>query len=108
MPCLREPLETDGVVRWVYETRTGNCASSASAGALRKPLFAKRWIQSFAVALLVSGAVTHFAIAKDRVFERSLYADRPLVVRAIKEKNYHLVGERRPDVWKTEGSKRPD
>jgi len=65
-----------------------------------QPLFASRLVRIFAVALLVSGAVTHFAIAKDRVFERSLYADRPLVVRAIKERNYHLLGERRPDVWK--------
>ncbi|MGE5836356.1 MAG: hypothetical protein ACM4AI_17920, partial [Acidobacteriota bacterium] len=65
-----------------------------------QPLFARRWIRISAVTLLLSGAVTHFAIAKDRVFERSLYADRPLVVRAITEKNYHLIGERRPDVWK--------
>ena len=60
-----------------------------------------------AVALLVSGAVTHYAIARDRVFERSLYADRPLVVRAIKEKNYHLIGERRPELWKEEKAERP-
>jgi len=65
-----------------------------------QPLFASRLVRIFAVALLVSGAVTHFASARDRVFERSLYADRPLVVRAIKERNYHLLGERRPDVWK--------
>jgi hypothetical protein len=65
-----------------------------------QPLFATRLMRILAVALLVSGAVTHFAIAKDRVFDRSLYADRPLVVRAIKEKNYRLLGERRPDVWR--------
>jgi hypothetical protein len=71
-----------------------------------QPLFAKQWIRILAVALLVSGAVTHFAIAKNRVFERSLYADRPLVVRAIKERNYRLLGERRPDVWKAQGGER--
>src|SRR6185503_14913662 len=65
------------------------------AALLRRPL-----IRNLAVALLISGAVTHFAIAKDRVFERSLYADRPLIMRAIAEKNYRLLGERRPDVWK--------
>jgi hypothetical protein len=63
-------------------------------------LFARRIIRQLAVALLISGAVTHFAIAKDRVFERSLYANRALVVQAIKENNYRLLGERRPDLWK--------
>jgi hypothetical protein len=65
-------------------------------------LLARPLIRRLAVALLVSGAVTHFAIAKDRVFERSLYANRPLVVQAIKEKNYRLLGERRPEIWKAE------
>jgi lipoprotein signal peptidase len=65
-------------------------------------LLARRIIRRLAVALLIAGAVTHFAIAKDRVFERSLYANRPLVVQAIKEKNYRLLGERRPDLWKGE------
>jgi hypothetical protein len=63
-------------------------------------LLARPAVRKLAVALLVSGAVTHFAIAKDRVFERSLYANRPLVVQAIKEKNYRLLGERRPELWK--------
>ena len=66
-----------------------------------QPLFATKWIRVLAVALLICGAVTHVAIAKDRVFKRSLYADRPLVMRAIAEKNYKLLGERRPDVWKS-------
>ena len=66
-----------------------------------EPLLAKPLIRNLAVALLIAGAVTHVAIAKDRVFKRSLYADRPLVMRAIAEKNYRLLGERRPDVWKT-------
>lgn len=65
-----------------------------------EPLLAKRLIRNLAVALLIAGAVTHAAIARDRVFKRSLYADRPLVMRAIAEKNYKLLGERRPDVWK--------
>jgi hypothetical protein len=69
-------------------------------------LLARKAIRIVAVALLISGAVTHFAIAKDRVFKRSLYVDRPLVVRAIQEKNYRLVGERRPELWKTEADKR--
>jgi hypothetical protein len=68
-------------------------------------LLASKAIRAIAVALLVSGAVTHVAIAKDRVFKRSLYADRPLVVRAIKEKDYRLLGERRPEIWKTEKKK---
>jgi lipoprotein signal peptidase len=69
-------------------------------------LLARKTIRTLAVALLISGAVTHVAIAKDRVFKRSLYADRALVVRAIQEKNYRLLGERRPEIWKTEAEKR--
>jgi hypothetical protein len=70
-----------------------------------QPLLARPLFRRLAAALLISGAVTHFAIAKDRVFERSLYANRPLVVQAIKEKNYRLLGERRPEIWKAERSK---
>jgi amino acid transporter len=66
-----------------------------------EPLLARAAIQKLAIALLICGAVTHVAIAKDRVFKRSLYVDRPLVMRAIGEKNYKLLGERRPDLWKT-------
>jgi hypothetical protein len=66
-----------------------------------QPLLTRAAIRKLAIALLISGAVTHVAIAKDRVFKRSLYVDRPLVMRAIGEKNYKLLGERRPDVWKT-------
>lgn len=63
-------------------------------------------IRKLAIALLISGAVTHVAIAKDRVFKRSLYVDRPLVMRAIAEKNYKLLGERRPEMWKTQKTAR--
>jgi hypothetical protein len=62
----------------------------------------RRWARRTAVALLVCSAAIHTAIAVDRIYTRSLYTDRPLVVRAIEEKNYRLLGERRPLLWNAE------
>lgn len=53
-----------------------------------------RWL---AVALVVAGAIGHVAIAARNFTDRSLYVNRPLVVRAIEERDYRLVGERRPE-----------
>jgi hypothetical protein len=65
------------------------------------PLLQSRAAQRFAVALFVSGAVTYLALGIRDFHLRSLYTNRATVVRAIEEKNYHLMGERRPDSWKT-------
>jgi hypothetical protein len=54
-----------------------------------------------AALLLVSGGIALAALGVRNVGLRSLYTNRALVMRAIIEKNYHLVGERRPDLWKT-------
>jgi hypothetical protein len=59
----------------------------------------RKWARAVAAALLVCTAAIHLAIALDRVQTRSLYANRPLVVQAIEEKNYRLLGERRPVLW---------
>ena len=59
-------------------------------------LLRRRAVRVIAVALLVSGGISHIAIALRNYADRSLYTNRPLVVRAIAEKNYALVGERRP------------
>jgi hypothetical protein len=56
-----------------------------------------------AMLLLVSGAVALTALGIRNFDLRSLYTNRPLIMRAIHEKNYHLLGERRPDVWRAEG-----
>jgi hypothetical protein len=54
-----------------------------------------RSVRVVAVLLLAAGAITHVAIAMRNFADRSLYTNRPLIMRAIQEKNYHLVGERR-------------
>ena len=63
-------------------------------------LLRDRRIRALAVALLVAGAVTHVALGIRNFRERSLYVNRTLVMRAIAEKDYRLVGERRPDAWR--------
>jgi hypothetical protein len=62
-------------------------------------LMRRRAVRVVAAALLLSGLVTHVAIAVDGYHRRSLYTNRALVVRAIDEKDYKLLGERRPVVW---------
>lgn len=63
-------------------------------------LFSNRVVRVLAVALLVAGAVTHLAIASRNFTDRSLYTNRPLVMRAIQEKNHHVLGELRRDLWR--------
>ncbi len=63
-------------------------------------LMTRRSIRIVAAALLVSGFITHVAIAVDGYKRRSLYTNRPLVVRAVQEKNDRLLGVRRPETWR--------
>jgi hypothetical protein len=63
-------------------------------------LLRRRAFRVVAALLLASGFVTHAALAARNFSSRSLYTNRPLVMRAIQEKNYHLIGERRPNIWK--------
>lgn len=63
-------------------------------------LLRDRRIRLLAAALLIAGAITQGALAVRNFRDRSLYIDRAIVVRAIEEKDYRLVGERRPEVWK--------
>jgi hypothetical protein len=64
------------------------------------PLLQSRAVQRFTVALFVCGAVTYLALGVRDFHLRSLYTNRATVVRAIEEKNYRLMGERRPELWK--------
>jgi hypothetical protein len=66
------------------------------------PLLRHRAGRRAAMVLLVSGGVTLTALGIRNFGLRSLYTNRPLVMQAIHEKNYHLIGERRPDLWKSE------
>jgi hypothetical protein len=63
------------------------------------PFFRRRAGRVVAASLLVAGALTHLAIAVDNFRGVSLYTNRALVVRAIQEKNYRLLGERRSVDW---------
>jgi hypothetical protein len=58
--------------------------------------------RAVAAALIVSGLVTHLAIAIDGFHRRSLYRDRALVVRALEARDYRILGERRPVLWDLE------
>jgi hypothetical protein len=55
-----------------------------------------RWV---AAALVIAGLISQLAIASRNLTDRSLYTNRVTVVRAIQEKNSHLVGERRTGTW---------
>lgn len=40
-----------------------------------------------------------FGLSLFNLTHKSLYTDREKVVKAIEEKDYHVLGERRSDVW---------
>jgi hypothetical protein len=63
------------------------------------PFFRFRAGRIVAVGLLVAGALTHVALAVDNFRGVSLYTNRALVIRAIDERNYRLLGERRSVEW---------
>ena len=69
-----------------------------------QPLLTRAAIRKLAVALLISGAVTHVAIAKDRVFKRSLYVDRPLVMRAIGREELQVAWRAAPGCVENRGA----
>jgi hypothetical protein len=54
------------------------------------------WGRILGVACLVAGVWFQGGFATRMMKTRSLYTNRALVVKAIQEKNYHLLGERRP------------
>jgi hypothetical protein len=61
---------------------------------ISKPLFLNT-----AKVLLVCNIVFHAGLAVHNFQTKSLYKDRGLFVKAIQERNYHLLGERRPDTF---------
>ena len=65
-------------------------------------LLRRRWIRTTAVVLLLAGAVAYLALGIRNFTGRSLYRNRALVVRAIDERNYRLLGERRTEAWPVE------
>lgn len=61
------------------------------------PFVDKKWFLTTAKILLVCNILFHIGLAINNLPLKSLYKDRGLFVKAIEEKNYHLLGERRPD-----------
>lgn len=59
------------------------------------PLFKNRWFSRLMAMMLVSGIVVHAAIALRNYETKSMYLEREKPSKAILEKNYHLLGERR-------------
>ncbi len=59
------------------------------------PWTSKNWFLATAKVLLVCNLVFHVGLAFDNFQKKSLYKERDLIVRAMQEKNYHLMGERR-------------
>lgn len=61
------------------------------------PWVSKKWFLTVAKVLLVCNIAFHAGLALHNLPEKSLYKNRDLFVKAIAEKNYTLLGERRPD-----------
>jgi hypothetical protein len=55
----------------------------------------KKWIRTLVVVFLFSGLVFHASLMHYNFFHKSMYMDRDKVDRAIKERDYHVLGERR-------------
>jgi hypothetical protein len=64
-----------------------------------EPLFARAAWRRLAAALLLCGLVVHAGLMAGRAHTASLYRDRATVQRAITEKNYRIIGERRAEQW---------
>lgn len=62
-----------------------------------RPWVEKRGFQTAAKILLACNILFHAGLALHNLPVKSLYKDRGLFRQAIAEKNYHLLGERRPD-----------
>jgi hypothetical protein len=65
------------------------------AAACWDPILRIRVVRVLAVILLASNLIAQLALAARNFTDRSLYVHRAVIVRAIAERNYHLVGERR-------------
>jgi hypothetical protein len=61
------------------------------------PWVGKKGFQTTAKILLACNILFHMGLAIHNLPVKSIYKDRGLFVKAIEEKNYHLLGERRPD-----------
>ena len=61
------------------------------------PWATRKWFLNTAKVLLTCNLIFHAGLALHNFPTKSLYKDRGVFVKAISEKNYHLLGERRPE-----------
>jgi hypothetical protein len=61
------------------------------------PLAGRKWFRVLAGVLMACNLLFHAGLAAHNFKTKSLYKDRALFTKAIAEKNYHLLGERRAD-----------
>ena len=61
------------------------------------PWVSNKWFLTTAKVLLACNILFQAGLALHNLPVKSLYKNRDLFVKAISEKNYHLLGERRPD-----------
>lgn len=60
-----------------------------------EPLFRKKWFTILMAVMLVSGLVTNITLAYHNFYLKSMYKNRELPLKAIQQKDYHVLGERR-------------
>ncbi len=58
-------------------------------------LFKKRWIRKFAMVFLLSGFVFNGCVAYNNLKTKSMYINRVRPLKAIEQKDFHILGERR-------------
>jgi hypothetical protein len=59
------------------------------------PLFQRKWFRYLMAFMLIAGIFTHSAIAHRNFKSKSMYVNREKAVKAIQQKKYYLLGERR-------------
>jgi len=59
-------------------------------------LFVKKLFRILMVIMLVSGIITHVTVARHNYYKKSLYKNRELPLKAIQERNYKILSNRRP------------
>jgi hypothetical protein len=60
-----------------------------------QPLFRKKWFTMLMTVMLFSTIVTNCTLAYHNYHLKSMYKNRELPLKAIQEKDYHILGERR-------------
>lgn len=61
-----------------------------------EPLLKRKWGKTAFIALLACGLVFHSVLMSDNFYKKSMYRDYAKVARAIEQKDYRILGERRP------------